>query len=162
LIRSGRFVDYGLNSVTVRIEHIGGKIVFAVFGMIPRTTIVTAPMSQRCLIKGRHGITGQRRKGNMKTLARHRCHLGSQLDGELIASAWNSISNRRFIRPYPDLTKRGQGGIIEGGRTRKISNRQRKMMEHFARVPGAFHLSKQAEKIGTQHSSSPLSQIFFY
>ena len=87
----------------------------------------------KCGIKERcHRLTGGGGKGNVEPLARNSNRLGPQLDRKLVTAASQTVSDRDLILPDATISQRSKHGIIEGTRTRKISNGKRQVVKHGA------------------------------
>ena len=87
----------------------------------------------KCGIKERcHRLTGGSGKGNVEPLARNSNRLGPQLDRKLVTAASQTVSDRDLILPDATISQRSKHGIIEGTRTRKISNGKRQVVKHGA------------------------------
>lgn len=98
--------------------------------MKPCASVVPSAML-KCGIKERcHRLTGGSGKGNVKTLARNSNCLGPQLDRKLVTTASQTVSDGDLILPNATKSERSKHGIIEGTRTRKISNGKRQVVKH--------------------------------
>src|SRR6476659_254576 len=73
----------------------------------------------------------------METLARRNDALQTQANSKFVLCTGSSVANGRFpaasaafLRKGAHVSKRSEGGVIKGGRTREIRHRERKMMQH--------------------------------
>lgn len=78
----------------------------------------------------------------MKALARRENTLVTKANGKFILGPGSRVSHSRFFAPRPallskdaDVTKRTESGVIKGGGTREIRDREREMMQHELTLP---------------------------
>ena len=103
----------------------------AIFRVQSGPSIIFPSVLQRCLVKTSHGFAGRRNESDVETFARYKHPAWPQLDRKLVTSAGETIANRCFVCPNADVAQRAEYGIVERGRSRKISNREREMVQHM-------------------------------
>ncbi|MBV6498532.1 MAG: hypothetical protein CJBNEKGG_00755 [Prosthecobacter sp.] len=87
-------------------------------------------MPKCCIKEGFHCLTGWCCKSDVKALAGNGNFSRAKLDGKLIIATSEAVSDGALVLPYADTSKRSKCGVIEGTRTRKISDGERQMVQH--------------------------------
>jgi len=74
---------------------------------------------------------GRRGKSDVETFAGNNHPLGDQLDGKLIASTGDTVTDGFFIGPHACVAKGGKRRIVKSAGSREIANGKGEVMKHM-------------------------------
>ena len=127
---SGRSLVDGLDEISVRVDHKGGVVVFAVVRSPAGRAVVLPAVPQRFRMKAIDGFMRGRGKGDVKPGTGRRHPSWPELEGELVTAAGHSLPDGLGIFPHANTAERGERGVVKVTRSLQIGDAEGEVVQY--------------------------------